>query len=52
MIYAAIYPEKFEGDKGSKLMQVNSKLLLFSGCIVDKKSDLHVIIVVVKHLCL
>ena len=22
MIYASVYPEKFEGDKGSKLMQV------------------------------
>lgn len=22
MIYAAMYPEKFEGDKGAKLMQV------------------------------
>ena len=22
MIYASIYPEKFEGDKGTKLMQV------------------------------
>lgn len=22
MIYAAVYPEKFEGDKGIKLMQV------------------------------
>lgn len=26
MIYAAAYPEKFEGDKGAKLMQVYSSL--------------------------
>lgn len=32
MIYAAAYPEKFEGDKGAKLMQVDSssQCLLFS----------------------
>jgi syntaxin-binding protein 1 len=24
MIYASVYPEKFEGDKGAKLMQVNT----------------------------
>lgn len=27
MIYAATYPEKFEGDKGIKLMQVGRVLL-------------------------
>ena len=31
MIYASVYPEKFEGDKGLKLMQVTSELqFLFS----------------------
>jgi len=24
MIYATVYPEKFEGDKGVKLMQVDT----------------------------
>jgi len=28
MIYAAVYPEKFEGDKGVKLMQVFAHLSL------------------------
>lgn len=31
IIYALVYPEKFEGDKGLKLMQVTSELqFLFS----------------------
>lgn len=26
MIYASIYPEKIEGDKGAKLMQVGRRM--------------------------
>jgi len=29
MVYAAAYPDKFEGEKGSKLMQVISCLLFW-----------------------
>lgn len=29
MIYASVYPEKFEGDKASKLMQVAMEFLSF-----------------------
>lgn len=29
MIYASVYPEKFEGDKASKLMQVAMEFLPF-----------------------
>lgn len=29
MIFAAIYPDKFEGDKGAKLMQVDIQLHIF-----------------------
>ncbi|KAK6947649.1 Sec1-like protein [Dillenia turbinata] len=50
MIYAAIYPEKFEGEKGSKLMQLArllpddmnavNNMRLLEGALESKKSSL------------
>lgn len=43
MIYASIYPEKFEGDKGVKLMQVAIYLfVIYSVCFLNEVHELNV----------